>query len=60
MRYFKIPLCRILIEKSETDQGHATPVSGTLGQKLGYDTAILNGFQNFDRILPVFGILLWI
>jgi len=37
MRYFKIPLCRSFVWKSEIIQRQMTRVSGTLGQKLGYD-----------------------
>jgi len=38
MRCFKIPLCRIFTEKSETIQEQTVYESKTLGQKLGYDT----------------------
>jgi len=38
MKYFKIPLCRIIFtEKSETDQSPMTYERKSLGQKLGYD-----------------------
>jgi len=36
MRYFKILSREISYEKSE-NSGHMTRVSGTLGQKFGYD-----------------------
>jgi len=37
MRYFKIPLCRIFKEKSETIQEQTVYESKTLDKKLGYD-----------------------
>jgi len=40
MWYFKIPLCRILAEKSKTNQGQTAYERGVLGQKLGYDKVI--------------------
>jgi len=37
MRYFKIPLCRNFVRKVGDYSDRMTRVSGSLGQKLGYD-----------------------